>query len=95
MQENQPTTADAAVNFWAARAIQFDQLITDLADLLPDIDADGSVPLSDSSLQEIEQSLANARLAADTIVGAYTRHAHREKAAAQQQNGQQAYSARW
>lgn len=92
MQQNIPTTASDAMSFWADQSIEFDQLLSKLAELLPDIDTDGSVPLSDASLQQVEEAFANARLAADTILGAYTRHTFKEKAASQQ-NG--AYQARW
>lgn len=93
MSNEKPETASDAMTFWSGKAIEFDQLLSNLAELLPDTGPDGEVPLSDSSLEEVQRAFANARLSADTILGAYTRHTFQQKAAAQS-NGQ-GYQARW
>jgi hypothetical protein len=75
----QLTTTQQAVEFWAAEAAKFDRLITDLDDLMPATHG-GGVPFTDQTREDVEEALIQGRLAADTVLGAYTRVLHQERA---------------
>lgn len=75
----QITTTEQAVAFWAAEAAKFDQLLLGLDELLPTTHHDG-VPFTDATRSDVEEALERARLAADTVLGSYTRVLHQERA---------------
>jgi hypothetical protein len=80
------TTTQQAVEFWAAEAAKVDRLITDLDNLLPATNG-GEVPFTEQTREDVEEALAQARLAADTVLGAYTRVLHQERANPPQPSG--------
>ncbi|GAA2822602.1 hypothetical protein [Saccharopolyspora taberi] len=92
-----PASSSDAMSFWAQKSIELDTLARDLENLLPPINADGEIPISDDTREEVEEAFARARLAADTILGAYTRRTFAERGAAQNHQNQPANGqyARW
>jgi hypothetical protein len=79
----QIVTTEQAVAFWAAKAAEFDQLLISLDSALPATiqAADGpDVPFTEDTREGVEDALSQARLAADTVLGAYTRVLHQERA---------------
>lgn len=72
-------TTQQAVEFWAAKAAHFDGLLTDLDKTLPAVHR-GEVPFTADTREDVEAALQQARLAADTVLGAYTRVLHQERA---------------
>ena len=80
----QITTTEQAVAFWAAEAAKVDQLLAGLDTLLP-ATHQGEVPFTDATRNDVEEALGQARLAADTVLGAYTRVLHQERANPQTQ----------
>jgi hypothetical protein len=79
----QITTTEQTVAFWAAEAAKFDQLLADLDNLLPTTHR-GEVPFTEATRNDVEEALERARLAADTVLGSYTRVLHQERANPQQ-----------
>lgn len=87
------TTATEAVNHWAPEAARIDHMLTHLDDLLP-VMADSEPPVSGETREDVEEALKQARLAMDTVLGAYSRVLFHERTAIAQygagaQNGQQ------
>jgi hypothetical protein len=80
------TTTEQAVAFWAAEAAKVDRLITDLDDLMP-ATHNGETPFTEQTREDVEGALFQARLAADTVLGAYTRVLHQERANPPQPSG--------
>ena len=80
------TTTEQAVAFWAAEAAKIDQLRADLDSVLP-ATHHGEVPFTDDTRGDVEEALEQARLAADTVLGAYTRVLHQERANPPQPSG--------
>lgn len=77
------TTAEEAVNFWAPEGARIDRMLAELDNLLPQI-VDGTSPITDDTREDVEEALTQARLAMDTILGAYARVLHHEKTLVQQ-----------
>lgn len=79
-------TTQQAVEFWAAEAAKFDRLVNNLPAYMPATHA-GEVPFTEQTHEDVEAALIQARLAADTVLGAYTRVLHQERANPQPGNG--------
>src|SRR5262245_39558725 len=77
------TTATEAVNHWAPEAARIDHMLTHLDDLLP-VMVDGEPPVSVETREDVEEALKQARLAMDTVLGAYSRVLFHERTAIQQ-----------
>ena len=75
-----PVTTEQAVQFWAAEADRMAYLRDNLQVLLPSAGT-GHRPVSEASIAEIEECLADALLAAETILGGYARALHAERTA--------------
>ena len=87
------TTATEAVNHWAPESARIDHMLTHLDDLLPAM-VDGGLPVSEETREDVEEALKQARLAMDTVLGAYSRVLFHERTAigqypAGQHSGQQ------
>jgi hypothetical protein len=78
------TTATEAVNHWAPEANRIDHMLTHLDELLP-VMVDGEPPVSAETREDVEEALKQARLAMDTVLGAYSRVLFHERTAIQQQ----------
>lgn len=81
-------TTEQAVEFWARKAAEFDTLLNDLDAMLPatvrlSMDGRGEVPFAEATREDVEEALGQARLAADTVLGSYTRVLHQERATPQ------------
>jgi hypothetical protein len=81
-------TTQQAVEFWARKAAEYDTLLNELDTTLPatvrdQMDGSGRVPFADATREAVEEALGEARLAADTVLGAYTRVLHQERATPQ------------
>lgn len=92
------TTAEEAVNFWASEGHRVDRILMSLSDLLPEIGE--KTPFTDETREDVQEALTQARLAMDTVLGAYSRVLHQEKSLVQQyqphptaHNGQRGYPA--
>ncbi len=77
------TTATEAVNHWAPEAARIDHMLTHLDELLPAM-VDGEPPVSEETREDVEEALKQARLAMDTVLGAYSRVLFHERTAIQQ-----------
>jgi hypothetical protein len=77
------TTATEAVNHWAPEAARIDHLLHNLDDLLPET-AEGQTPIAEETRQDVEEALLQARLAMDTVLGAYSRVLFHERTVIQQ-----------
>ena len=74
MQIERLNTSTDAVNFWAARAAEFDALLGSLDnELLPASAKGGELPITDDTRDQVREAFEQARLAADTVLGAYSR----------------------
>lgn len=74
------TTTKQAVEFWARKSAEFDILLEGLDHVLPATKHGDEVPFTDDTKDDVVEALEQARLAADTVLGAYTRVLHQEQA---------------
>lgn len=66
-------TATEAVNFWADKAAEWDELLKGIDHLLP-TDPDGLLPFSEETGEALREKLAEMSLAAVTVLGYYSRN---------------------
>ena len=87
-------TSSDAMSFWAGKALEFKALVNDLDSLLPPINGDGDPAISEDSKDAVIEAFQEAQLAAEIVLGGYTRQRFAEQSAAQQHANGQAQVAR-
>lgn len=90
----QATNSSEAMSFWASKAQEYDRLIRNIDSVLPTVNNDGDLGITEHTKKSAIEAFEEARLAAETVLGGYTHAAFNEQTAAQQ-NGHVPHYARW